>query len=124
MVDIAGHRRTDGHATLVERQHQTDQRDNNGPKLNRVKIGSPVGVFCSMHFMPMHAAISTSGMAMTKIRAPRQHCGHRAADGRADGRATVMTSDPTPINRPIFERGDCSRMMLIINGVGTPEPMP
>lgn len=38
--------------------------------------------------------------------------------------ATVMTSDPTPINRPIFERGDCSRMMLIINGVATPEPMP
>lgn len=38
--------------------------------------------------------------------------------------ATVMTSDPTPINRPTFVRGDCSRMMLFINGVAMPEPMP
>ncbi len=38
--------------------------------------------------------------------------------------ATVMTRDPTPISRPTLLRGDCSRMMLIISGVATPEPMP
>ena len=38
--------------------------------------------------------------------------------------ATVITSEPTPISRPILERGDCSRMMFIINGVAMPEPMP
>ena len=38
--------------------------------------------------------------------------------------ATVMTSEPTPISRPTLLRGDCSRMMFIISGVATPEPMP
>ena len=38
--------------------------------------------------------------------------------------ATVMTNEPTPIKRPTLLFGDCSRMMLIINGVATPEPMP
>ena len=38
--------------------------------------------------------------------------------------ATVMTSEPTPMRRPTLERGDCSKMMLIINGVAIPEPTP
>lgn len=38
--------------------------------------------------------------------------------------AVVMTNDPSPMRRPSFDLGDCSRMMFIISGVAMPDPMP
>ncbi len=67
---------------------------------------------------------NTTGMTITKML---RHGSTLATDPPTVGPiagATVMTSEPTPIRRPTFECGDCSRMMLIISGVAMPEPTP
>ena len=86
---------------------------------------SSVGRFCSMQRRPIgRETNSTIGMAITKIARHGSTLEIAPPTVGPMAGATVMTSDPTPMRRPTLLRGDCSRMMFIISGVATPEPMP
>ena len=78
-----------------------------------------------MHRKPTGNEISRiTGITMTKIARHGRMLEMAPPTVGPMAGATVMTSDPTPIRRPTLVRGACSRMMLIINGVATPDPTP
>ena len=86
---------------------------------------SSVGRFCSMQCSPSgRETNSTIGMAMTKMARHGKTLDTAPPTVGPMAGATVITSEPTPMRRPTLLRGDCSRMMFIISGVATPEPMP
>ena len=92
---------------------------------NGFRLTASVGFVCVMHLSPMGNEMSTiTGMTMTKIERHGQILATAPPTVGPMAGATVMTSEPTPMSLPTLERGDCSRMMLIISGVAMPEPTP
>ena len=82
----SGHSRADGHAALIQRQYQTDQGENNGAQLDRIKICRFGRRLLLDAFEPDNGREKYQRNCDDENRTPWQHGGHCAADGRADGR--------------------------------------